>query len=326
MACNPRWRAQSYTEIVMNYRPDLVVYTVLLGSYEPLKEQPARAGSMARFVCYTDSLGLRSESWEIRPVTPLLAQDPVRSQRWLKLAPETLPEVAAAAASLYIDNSVRLRAPPEALLAEMPQGAALALAPHSYRRSLAEEFQAVLAEGLDEPGRVLEQYLHLAAEAPALLQARPWWSGLMLRRHGAPGLDAAMAAWRALVLRYSRRDQLSGNLAFHRAGLGVAPLALDNFASPFHSWPHTEGRQVARRQADGPLGAASPLLAGLWDGMLASAMVPAELARLRQRVVELEAEMYGMRRSRSWQVTAPLRMAGRLLRRPAPVLRPAAGD
>ncbi|MCO6416572.1 hypothetical protein JYK14_10415 [Siccirubricoccus sp. KC 17139] len=297
----------------MTASPSLVVYTAILGGYEPLKAQPARTGSAARFLCYTDDPNLAAEGWEIRPVTPLLPQDPVRSQRWLKLSPESLPEVAAARVSLYIDNTVRLEAPPEALAAIMPEEAALALAPHGFRRTVAEEFQAVLAAGLDEPVRVMEQYLHLLAEAPALLEERPWWGGLILRRHVVPGLDAAMAAWRSLVLRYSRRDQLSANLAFHRTGLAVAALPLDLFASPYHSWPHAEGR-VARQQAFGALGTLPPHLAAQWDGVLASALLPAELPGLRQRVAALEAELHGMRQSRSWRLTAPLRGAMRMLR------------
>jgi len=50
----------------------------------------------------------------------------------------------------------------------------------------------------------------------------------------------------AQVLRYSRRDQLSVNLAIRRAGLTPKVLEIDNMASWLHTWPHTEGRDRDR--------------------------------------------------------------------------------
>jgi len=57
------------------------VYTVLSGGYEQLNEQPMARQSRLKFICFTDDPELTSESWEIRPMVPILADDPVRSQR-----------------------------------------------------------------------------------------------------------------------------------------------------------------------------------------------------------------------------------------------------
>jgi len=290
------------------------VYTVLLGGYERLNEQPVRTASGVRFLCLTDDPGLRSDSWEIVPVTRLLAGDAVRSQRWLKLLPHRVPQVAAAEWSLYIDNSVILQAPPEELLAECAAGSDLALPPHSYRGSVAEEFQAVLAAGLDEPGRVLEQYLHTLAEAPSVLEEMPWWTGLLLRRHAAPAVVTAMEFWLAQLLRYSRRDQLSVNLAFHRAGLRAQPLRIDNFASRFHSWPHTMGRQTPAAAAPGVGAIPAPGTARLWDSLVASTQMPAEMAALHRRLQAAEQRLAAIQDSHSWRLTAPLRAFAQWLR------------
>lgn len=71
---------------------------------------------------------------------------------------------------------------------------------------------------------------------------------------------AAMELWLAHVYRYSRRDQLSANFAFHQAGLTPGILHIDNFRSRFHSWPHATERKSERRSwqpdpAVGPIGA-----------------------------------------------------------------------
>ena len=52
--------------------------------------------------------------------------------------------------------------------------------------------------------------------------------------------------WYANVLRYSRRDQLSANLAFREVGLTPGVLDIDDHSSWFHVWPITVGRERDR--------------------------------------------------------------------------------
>lgn len=61
-----------------------VVYTVLIGEYEKLNEQPLSKASAIPFVCLTDHPGLTSQTWQVQQVKPLFALDPIRSQRFLK--------------------------------------------------------------------------------------------------------------------------------------------------------------------------------------------------------------------------------------------------
>ena len=217
------------------------VYTVLTGGYEGLNEQPVARRSRFPFVCLTDDARLRSKTWEVRTIRPLFGSDPVRSQRLLKLCPyEQLPEFEG---SLYIDNCVVLSALPEMLLGELPSRPGLCLPRHSERASLMAEFREVLARRLDDPERVLEQLHHYATEEPDALREHPYWTGLMLRDHLDPVVRRALELWADHVLRYSRRDQLSANVAFRRAGLRPQVLAIDNRLSPFHSWPHVATRR-----------------------------------------------------------------------------------
>jgi len=215
-----------------------------------LSEQPVARHSGIPFICLTDDPTLRSETWQIRVVPPLLPSDPARSQRAPKLRPDLhLPEFDA---SLYIDNAVQLTAAPETLFALRDPDAPLAIPAHSFHARLRDEFAAVLAQRLDDPVRVEEQLRHYEAECPALLEAPPVWAGIMLRDHRDPRVREVGALWLAQVLRYSRRDQLSAPLAFARAGLVPQRLALDNHASPHHLWPRAEGRRVALRHSAPP--------------------------------------------------------------------------
>ena len=183
------------------------VYTTLIGGYEALTEQPMAVGSSIPWICLTDDPGIRSATWEVRHVRPLLPGDPVRSQRDLKIrAHRALPEFAR---SLYIDNTVRLTAPAEDLLALLPPGALLALAPHSFRVSVADELDVIAAGDLEDPERLRETRALLAAADPALLGERPWWAGLLLRAHTDPAMVELGERWFAAVARYARRDQLT---------------------------------------------------------------------------------------------------------------------
>ncbi len=202
------------------------------------------------FICFTDDPALQSRSWDIRPFSPLLPGDPVRSQRAAKLlAHRMVPEFER---SLYIDNSVVLRLTPEQLFAAVTLATGLALPGHSFRASVADEFAEVSVLSLDDPARLAEQLRHYQANCPEILHERPYWSAILLRAHHRPEIITAMEIWLAHILRYSRRDQLSCNAAFRQAGLRPEVLALDNHSSLYHVWPVTEGRQEQMRRWQRP--------------------------------------------------------------------------
>lgn len=218
------------------------VYTVLLGSYEDLNEQPVAHRSSIPFVCLTDDPALRSDSWMIRLVEPMFAHDPVRSQRDLKIRPHI--HLGDVTHSLYIDNSVILKAPPERLFdLAAANNDALLMPPHSFRARVIDEFMEVVRLELDNRARILEQLEHYMRDCLSILDERPWWTGMMLRDHSSQPLQKAMEIWAQHVMRYSRRDQLSINLALQSSGVTPSPLDIDNHESAFHSWPHVNGRR-----------------------------------------------------------------------------------
>lgn len=258
-------------------------YTVLLGGYERLTEQPVAHRSGVDFLCFTDDPTLESETWSIRQLTPLFPGDAVRSQRQAKIqAHAILPEYDV---SLYLDNSVLLRRTPEEILeAFLPEDAPMAIAAHSFRQTVGDEFRVVVSLGLDRADRCEEQERHYRDHDPESLGLRPLWSGILLRRHLDPRVVEAMNAWFLHVLRYSRRDQLSSHYAFRAVGLEPVVHELDNHESAYHSWPIGVGRRPDT---------------SLWDG--------SDVVALERRVRELQAELDVLRSSRSWRVTQPAR-------------------
>ncbi|HEY7178206.1 MAG TPA: glycosyltransferase domain-containing protein [Gaiella sp.] len=261
------------------------VFTALLGGYERLTEQAVARESSLDFLCITDDPTLESETWTVRLVEPLFPLDPVRSQRALKIrAHATVPDYDL---SLYVDNSVLLKVPPEVLLAELlPPDRGFAALAHDFRDTVADEFGAVVDAGLDTLARCDEQLAHYLELDPGCLELRPLWSGLLLRRHHEPRVVAAMELWLAHVLRYSRRDQLSVRYALRAAGVEPFEAELDNHDSPYHHWPASAGRVPD---------------ASLW---LAE---QEELEHVRVRLVMAESALRALRATRSWRWTSPAR-------------------
>lgn len=220
------------------------VYTVVIGDYENLNEQPVASRSQLPFICLTDDASLQSSSWDCRLVTPLFPEDPIRSQRDLKIRPHLyLREYDC---SVYIDNSVILKEPPERLLELLDPKTGFLIPHHSYRESVLDEFLEVARLGFDEPTRIFEQLNHYTLSCPEILDQRPWWSAILVRDHRSARVCSMLEIWASHVMRYSRRDQLSINLAFHAASLSPTALTVDNFGSDLHMWPVTPGRDRQR--------------------------------------------------------------------------------
>jgi hypothetical protein len=252
--------------------PRTCVYTALIGRYERLNEQPVAARSAWPFICLTDDPTLRSDTWQVRLVQPVFAMDPVRSARELKIRPHL--HLADVDQSLYIDNSVLLRAPPEAIVARHAGDAPMALPRHSYRDSTMDEFLEVSRLGYDDQGRIFEQLNHYLLACPEVLAEVPYWTAILWRDHRHPQVRDMAERWAAQVHRYSRRDQLSVNAALAWAGLSPAVIDIDNRQSWCHGWPVTP-----ERDRD-----AGPRLAG--RSLLP---LPAQLHQAQQQLAQAQA-------------------------------------
>jgi hypothetical protein len=195
------------------------VYTVLIDEYEELSNQPLARSSRLPFICLTDNPALRSDTWEMRPVERLFPLDPIRSQRAIKIRPhEYLPDFER---SLYVDNSVLLKAEPERILERCGGTSVFWLPKHSFRETVLEEFLEV-GLGLDDEARLLEQLNHYQLNAPEVLQEQVFWTAIMARDHQDVRVPTMLDIWSAHVQRYSRPDQLSIN---YPGGSSTMPVA-----------------------------------------------------------------------------------------------------
>lgn len=213
------------------------VYTCIIGNYEEINEQPIRPDSELDFICLTDNPSLKSNSWKIVPIDLPLRSDVIRSQRLAKILPHKfLPKPYTV--SLYIDNTVLLKTKPEEILSRYLNDTDFALLTHSYRQTVLDEFIEVSRLGLDDQAKIFEQLNHYAIHAEESLLDKPYWTGFLMRRHCSSIVQSVMERWAMHVLRYSRRDQLSFNIAISQSGFHPKRVDLDVFETNFHSWPH----------------------------------------------------------------------------------------
>ena len=219
--------------------PARAVYTALIGGYEELPEQPVADSSDLPFICFTDDPTLRSRTWDVRVVEPMLALDPLRSARALKLVGH--PDLEGYDETLWVDGRVLLKVDPATVLDTWLDGADVAMGRHSFRADVVTEFEEVLLAGLDEHSRLYEQLTHYATIDPDGLTGPVPWNGLVARRR-TPAVERAMQEWLLHVLRYSRRDQLSCMHALSRAGVTPRLVDIDNYHSEVHEWLEGRGR------------------------------------------------------------------------------------
>ena len=287
------------------------VYTVLLGDYETLNEQPVQTKSDIPFICLTDNPELKSASWRIIHVDPSFQLDPVRSQRLLKICPHSVPALASFERTIYIDNSVILDTPPEEILARYGGLGTLCVPTHSFRESVLDEFIEVARYGVDDQSRVFEQLNHYLATGEPTLAEKPYWTGMLLRNMRDEGVQATMNLWALHILRYSRRDQLSFNLALRQTGTTATRLEIDTFKSWFHRWPHTPGRKLLGGIRN-PLASHTPLSAQIRLLQQEADSSRERLHALEEELELLKREAEGLTRSLSARVESHAQALGEL--------------
>ena len=253
------------------------VYTAVMGGYETVLSTPPE--SAVDYICFTDDPALSSDRWRIELVAPVLPGDPVRSARDIKIAGH--PLLNGYDETLWVDNRVEILSDPSDLLSDWLSAADLSMPSHSYRETVVDEFVAVLEGGFDEPSRPQEQLFHYLAHDAEALQERPFWTAIIARRT-TPEIARAMAMWRDQVMRYSRRDQLSVNVAMRRADVAITIQPLESGGSGQHAW--RSFTEAGRRPSDAVRRALS-------DALLPPAVKVRDLERQRDESIALVAAL-----------------------------------
>lgn len=210
----------------MSTAPRLVIYTVLIGQKEPLRNPletlpPDATTDLALdFVCLTDDPALTSPVWRFEPLTDRHLPPEKLSRRPKALPHEYFP---AHTHSLYIDNTVSFKRLPQAAdLAAVGDEAALFRAfRHSTRDTPAQEAAVLATLGYDDVSTLCRQ-LDFYGRQHALAAITPLTTGtVLLRSHHHPQLRRFGQLWWESILAFSKRDQLSLDYARIESGCPI---------------------------------------------------------------------------------------------------------
>lgn len=210
-----------------------VIYTCLMGERETLVEQAIERSGDIDYFCFTDDSQLTSEFWSVVQVPQALPGDAARSSRYIKFLGHKV--LQGYEEWLWIDNRVRLKKEPVELFDVLAKEADLSLAPHDHRSSLRGEINAVIRLSKDHPFRVREFEAFLERQNPEILGTKVFAGTLILRRN-SPAVREMMRGWLDLVLRFSRRDQLTFPIALSRTSVRFKELPIAPSGSELHEW------------------------------------------------------------------------------------------
>jgi hypothetical protein len=218
----------------LSLRPDLVVYTVLMGAYEqPANPFPHDATGFER-ICFTDDPHLVLKNWTV-VVLDDVALDAARESRRPKLLPHDF--LSEFEWSLYIDSSVRLKVNPvDIQRTYATPGNRFVCFKHPYRDCIYDEAEEVILHGIDSERRVREQVDHYRQKGFPLHHGLIA-GGVLLRRHSDPEVVRVSTEWFEHVLRFSKRDQLSFNYVAWRNRFSYSMFPGSLNASDLVEWP-----------------------------------------------------------------------------------------
>ena len=190
-----------------------VIYTAISGGFDDLI-QHAYVSKDVDYVCYTDQAVPDPGIWEIRPLETQHL-DRVRSAKYYKMFPNEL--FPTHQFSVWIDGNIDVSTSKleQSVTKLIAQNTLLAANIHFERRCAYEEALVCCRMQLDELAVISAQLMHLSQ------QGFPRDYGLfemnmIFRQHHHPQNIALMQSWWDMVLRFSKRDQISFTYVLHQ--------------------------------------------------------------------------------------------------------------
>jgi hypothetical protein len=199
----------------------IAVYTCVTGGYDHLSA-PARVDPRLQYHCWTDHPEAVPAPWQVHPAT-FDGLDPKDCNRFVKMHPHRLPELAGCDVTVYVDGSIDIVGDLHGYVTEwLRHDADMLLFDHPFRRCAYDEAKACAEFGHAPVWTLRRQMARYKAHGfPP--QAGLFECGVLIRRH-TPEVEATMASWWSEYRDYARRDQLAFTWAAWRHGLRVASL------------------------------------------------------------------------------------------------------
>jgi hypothetical protein len=198
--------------------PQIITYTAIIGSYDYLKDQPH-----GKYVAYLNPC-FKNPKWETRQAR-LLFDSPTRNARMYKILSHQFIDSEW---SLWVDGSITLLAPPEALLDKYGHNDITMFDSRDYH-TIKQEADRIVTIGKDKAETVFPQYERYLKSG--YVDDRLSTTGAILRHHTKQTEEFNNCWWSELCA-HSHRDQLSVDYAAWKTGVEIAYFEGNVYHSP----------------------------------------------------------------------------------------------
>jgi hypothetical protein len=179
-----------------------IIYTVLMGSYDDLKE-PLIITPGWRYICYTNRKDLKSESWEIIPMSLQIT----KQARKLKIITPFEYDTC-----IWIDASIEINCNLDKFLKDYHKGN-FTIMRHPLRKCIYEEADACIYRRKDDPQIIRDQINKYK------MSGYPSNNGMvatgLIVRDNDKRIKEFCNRWWDEVNTHSKRDQLSFNYVIY---------------------------------------------------------------------------------------------------------------
>lgn len=194
----------------------VVVYTAISGNFDDLIQHTYISKDF-NYVCFTDQQVGDPGIWEIRPLEDRNL-DRVRSAKYYKILPDQFFEDYEY--SVWIDGNIDvLTNELEVRIEELIQaGSILSASKHFERDCIYQEANICMLYGIDDPD-IIDAQVHYYRSKGFPEHDGLFEMNIIFRKHNDQHLTAMMQDWWEMIVKFSRRDQLSFIYVLRKHGI-----------------------------------------------------------------------------------------------------------
>ena len=214
----------------------ICVYTCITGNYDDLKE--VRINEGIDYICFTNNKKIKSETWKIIYIEDKKLDNHYLSRKIKMLGDPYLDKNYTL--SIYVDASIIFKKSVKEFLSNYfdLEKDLLAACKHSVRNSIKEEAIACIEQKKDNEKTIRRQLSFYQednfADNLGLLEMT-----LIIKRHNNPLVRKTMKLWFEMILKYSKRDQLSFMYCLFKTKLPFRVIPLNVWSNEYIEFtPH----------------------------------------------------------------------------------------
>jgi Protein of unknown function (DUF616). len=304
----------------------LAIYTVIMGNYDYLKD-PAYIDENCDYICFTNRSDLKSDTWKIIVETSDEYDDIKWQRRHKVLAHEYLKDYDF---SIYVDGNVTILGSLREYVQKESKGKNILCLQHPYRNNIYEEAAECISLKKDDPEVITDQINQYRADG-CPQQSGLIVSSIIFRKHTDPTIIKVMGYWWNEICYKSYRDQLSFNYVCWKYNFQYDESLLKPWKSPYWKNPgvhnlnifELEDQIVDYIQYVDYLGNAyqdklqeevNRLVAENKVALESIANLQKECEVYKTQSVHSQEALSEFMNSRSWKVTAPLRIVSDIIK------------